>query len=568
MESIGLLAIAAVLIIVVVSAFAPRLGVAAPILLVLVGLGCSLVPEIPDLVIEPDWILVVVLPPLLYAAAVNVPTTDFRRELGTISALSVGLVVVSAFVVGFILWRIFPELGLAGAVAVGAVVSPPDAVAATSIGKRLGLPGRLVTILEGEGLVNDATALVTLRTAIAAVGTSISFWGVLGDFAYAVTVALLIGGIVGAVSVWLRSQLSQPVQTTAISFIVPFVAFIPAEEVGASGVIAVVVAGLITSAQSAKRFSAQDRISERTNWRTILLLLENGVFLLMGYQLTFLIGQVRASGESVGQAVMIGLLVVVVLVVVRTAFVFPMVEYMGRHHRLSASRPRPVVTLVRRVTAKIAPDDGRMQERADRKRRRREADLTFYENEGLDWRGSAVISWAGMRGVVTLAAAQTLPFGMAHRPQLILVAFTVAVVTLVLQGSTLPLLIRLLGIRGTDMEEQRREFGRLMAEIGETAQAFLKSPSLKRHDGKPFDPQVVAQVQRSSVAISNAAAVLEVGGSNTFKQRFELQGRLLDVEHAALLDARASGSYRSSTIEAAQNLIDSNVARLERPHSG
>jgi len=185
MEELALLAGAGVLIIVTVSLFAPRLGVAAPILLVLVGIGCSLVPGAPQVLLDPEWILMIILPPILYAAAVNVPLTDFRRDLGTISSLSVFLVIASAVGSGLLIWWLLPDISFAAAVALGAVISPPDAVAATSIGKRLGLPPRLVTILEGEGLVNDATALVLLRTAIAATAGSVTFWGVAGDFAYA-----------------------------------------------------------------------------------------------------------------------------------------------------------------------------------------------------------------------------------------------------------------------------------------------------------------------------------------------------------------------------------------------
>jgi len=165
-EQLELVAVVGVLLIVAASYLAPKFGVATPIALVVLGLGLSFLPGLPPLAPHPELILAGVLPPLLYSAAVNMPAVDFRRDLRTIGALSVVLVLVSAFGTGALLWWIFPDLGLAAAVAVGAVISPPDAVAATSIGKRLGLPPRLLTILEGEGLVNDATALVLLRTAV------------------------------------------------------------------------------------------------------------------------------------------------------------------------------------------------------------------------------------------------------------------------------------------------------------------------------------------------------------------------------------------------------------------
>src|SRR4051794_16284023 len=165
----ALVAIGGVIAIVGAAALAPKLGIAAPLLLVVVGVGYSFIPGAPAIEIEPEWILAGVLPPLLYAAAINVPVVDFRRNLAPIASLSVVLVVASALVTGFVLFAILPKLDFAAAVALGAVISPTDAVAATSIGKRLGLPSRLLTILEGEGLVNDATALVLLKSALAAV---------------------------------------------------------------------------------------------------------------------------------------------------------------------------------------------------------------------------------------------------------------------------------------------------------------------------------------------------------------------------------------------------------------
>ncbi len=213
------LGVIAIVTIVVVSYFSKKLGIAAPLILVVVGVGASFLPGLPsNFSIPPDVVFIGLLPPLLYSAAINVPIVDFRRNLNTISALSVLLVVGTAFGTGAILFFIFPELSFPAAVALGAVISPTDAVAATSLGKRLGLPPRLVTILEGESLVNDATALVLLRSAIAATAAAVTFWGALGDFAYAAEVAIVIGLVVGFVTVWLRSKLRDPVLDIAISF--------------------------------------------------------------------------------------------------------------------------------------------------------------------------------------------------------------------------------------------------------------------------------------------------------------------------------------------------------------
>jgi NhaP-type Na+/H+ or K+/H+ antiporter len=566
MQELALIAVVAVLIIVAVSYAAPKLGVAAPVLLVVVGMVCSQLPGTPELFVEPDWILVVVLPPILYAAAVNVPVVDFRRDLRSIGALSVLLVVGSAFGTGLLIRWLLPDIGFAAAVALGAVISPPDAVAATSIGKRLGLPPRLVTILEGEGLVNDATALVLLRTAVAAIAGTVSFWGALGDFAFAVVAGIAVGAVVGVVSVRVRSRIrGQPVLTTAISFVVPFLAYLPAEELHASGVIAVVTAGLITGHQSAKRFTAHDRIAERTNWRTIQLLLENGVFLLMGFELTTVVADVRASGAAVWTPIALGLLATLTLVVLRVVFVVPLIVIMRRGQEGAGEVIERIEALLARLTARgLRPGSPKRYEKVTRMLQRRHADATFFANEGLDWRGGAVLAWSGMRGVVTLAAAQSLPTGLPHRAELIFVAFIVAIVTLVVQGGTLPALIKLLRIKGTDEDHDRRELAGLTAEINAAAVSLLDNPDLRRENGDPFDESLLEATRERSLATADIIdkALNERGPDSPLRQRRELLRLLADAQQNALLDARAAGTYSSHTLERAQRMIDSQAARF------
>ncbi|MEV0398211.1 cation:proton antiporter [Polymorphospora rubra] len=563
---LAVLGVAAILIIVTVAYFAPRIGVAAPIALVLVGIGCSYLPGTPELVVDPDLILMVVLPPILYSAAVNVPASDFRRNFKAISSLAVLLVLVSAFAIGFLLHLLLPDLGLAAAVALGAVVSPPDAVAATSIGKRLGLPPRLVTVLEGEGLVNDATALVMLRSAVAATAGVVSFWGVLGDFVIAVAVGLVIGLLVGLVTVQVRARVDEPVLNTAISFAVPFLAFIPAEELHASGVLAVVVAGLVTGHQSARHFTAQARISDRTNWRTIQLLLENGVFLLMGFEITTIVHDVENQHLSVAGAVAVGLAVTAVLVVVRIAYVVPLIASL-RHDQRRAARLAPYLeTALARVDElqQQATDEDRRLHRLTRRLRRKQADASFLAAEGLGWRGGVVIGWSGMRGVVTLAAAQSLPADLPYRPQLILIAFTVAIVTLIGQGGTLPLVIRKLRIRGSDADADRRELASLIDEITTVGGATLDNPDLRQATGQPFDPQVVERVRHDNAMIAKALAEPhDPAEPGRLHQRRELRRLLLQAAQAALLDARASGVYSSRALEHAQIILDNETSRLD-----
>ncbi|MDQ0736433.1 cation:proton antiporter [Arthrobacter agilis] len=399
--------VVAVVLMVAVASSSKKLGVAAPLILVVVGLALSYAPGVPSVAVPHEWILAGVLPPLLYAAAIKVPVIDFRRNLGAITSLSVVLVLVSAFITGLVLYALLPELDFAAAVALGAVVSPPDAVAATSIGKRLGLPPRLVTVLEGEGLVNDATALVLLRSALAvAAGSMSGVWGGIGDFGYAVSVAVVFGLVIGVVTVYVRSKLHDPVLDTAISFIVPFLAFIPAEELGASGVLAVVVAGLYSGHRSASSLNAQARISDNVNWRTVQFLLENAVFLLMGLELRHLIENIDEDLLGIPQAVLIGLLVTAVLVVIRCAWVFPMVFILRR--RAARAEHRTLLLWLSLDRARGNAPGSARQERRRRLRQRiydkRRADLEQERREGLGWKGALVLGWSGMRGVVTLAA--------------------------------------------------------------------------------------------------------------------------------------------------------------------
>jgi NhaP-type Na+/H+ or K+/H+ antiporter len=316
---LALLAIAGVVTVVVVAAFAKQLGVASPLILVVVGIGYSFLTEKPFPEIPPEWILMGVLPALLYAAAVQVPLVDFRRNLRAIGGLSIGLVVITAFGTGFLLYAILPDLDLGAAIALGAVISPTDAVAATSIGKKLGMPPRLVTVLEGESLVNDASALVLLRSAIAATGlaSQFNFGAALGTFAYSAALAIVVGLVIGFLSVRVRAKLKDPMLSTAISFVVPFAAYIPAEHFGASGVLAVVVAGIYAGHNGARYFDAPSRISDRLNWRTVQFVLENGVFLIMGLQLRKIVENVNDDPGNLPlwPAIALGLLVTAAVIV-------------------------------------------------------------------------------------------------------------------------------------------------------------------------------------------------------------------------------------------------------------
>jgi NhaP-type Na+/H+ or K+/H+ antiporter len=564
--------VVALVTIVGAGAFSKKLGVAAPLILILIGFGFSYIPGAPT-VVPHDVVLLGLLPPILYAAAINVPVVDLRRNFTSISALSVGLVLVTAFGTGLILYAIFPDLSLAGGIALGAVISPTDAVAATALGKKLGLPPRLVTILEGESLVNDATALVLLRSAILAISGAVTFWDTIGDFVFAASVAILVGLAVGYVTVRVRALLNDPVLDTAISLAVPFIAFIPAEAVGASGVLAVVVAGLYSGHNSAKRFTAQARIAERLNWRTVQFVLENGVFLLMGVEISAIIADVLDKDLSVHVAVGYGLLMVVSIIVIRSLFIVPLILVLRRRGEQAERRQSRVRAMLDRVRGRADADPGmrRRADRAERMLRRREGDIKQMRAEGLGWRGGIVLSWSGMRGVVTLAAAQSLPEDIPYRSQLVLIAFTVAVVTLLVQGATLPWVIRVSGIRGSDRVADRRELAELLDEMGVAGLAVLDDPALALPTGDEIDPAVVERVRNDTLLSAESAwerarfAGKADGLARSPHQQYRaLRFEVLQAEREALLEARSSGSYPSRILGRAQAMLDLEQTRLEQ----
>ena len=587
----SLVAVGGVVVVVAAAAFSRRLGVAAPLLLLLIGIGYSYIPGVPPIEVDPHVILAIVLPPLLYGAAVNVPIVDFRRNFGSITALSVLLVIVSALVTGFVLFVILEKLDLGAAIALGAVISPTDVVAATAIGKRLGLPPRLLSILEGEGLVNDATALVLLKTAIAAIGLASSFniWATIGSFAYSVVIAVILGVLVGFVTVFVRRRLNEPVLDTAISFAVPFLAFLPAEELKASGVIAVVAAGLYSGYFGPRYLSPQARFSERFNWRTVQFVLENGVFLLMGAQLAGIVADVHVEELSADKAVYLGLLMTGILIVLRFGFVWPLLALVKRGERRNARQATRLGALLDRLQTVamggeriVGPFGAATTTRLEKRRAgftrqvvRRQNDVAQLRAEGLDRRGAVVLGWAGMRGVVTLAAAQSLPQNTPYREQLILIAFTVALVTLLLQGGTLPLVIRWVKIQGADRVADRRELATLLEEMSEAGIQALESPSFELPDGQSVDPQILERVRSDTLLATQTAweraehADDDDGILRSPHQQYRaLRREVLAAEREVLLDARSRGAYPSRILERAQSLLDQEESRLEQLENG
>uniref|UniRef100_UPI0025F141F9 cation:proton antiporter n=1 Tax=uncultured Microbacterium sp. TaxID=191216 RepID=UPI0025F141F9 len=322
--------IAGIAVIGVSTVLARRLGVAGPLILVAIGLVASLL--MPKFSVPPELILVGILPPLLYASAVRLPAIEFRRDAVPIAGLAVVLVVVSALALGTLFYVAIPGLDFALAVALGAIVSPTDAVA-TSIAKKLGISPRVITMLEGESLLNDATALVLLRSAVAASAAGFSLGSTIGAFAWGVLVAVVIGVAVGLLTLRVRRWIGEPVANTAVGFIVPFVAYLPTEHLGGSGLVAAVAAG-ITAGQGAARWSTpEQRVSDELNWHTLELLLEGAVFLIMGLELRDIVSANIEKHSGVGVGIGLALAALAIVLAVRALYVSGLVTLIGRRAR-------------------------------------------------------------------------------------------------------------------------------------------------------------------------------------------------------------------------------------------
>lgn len=494
------------------TALGPRLGLAAPLLLVGIGVLVSLIPDVPRLELSPEVILVGVLPPLLYSASVSMPAMDFRRDFRAIGALSVILVVVSTVVLGFFFAAVIPGVSLGWGLALGAIVSPTDAVA-TSIAKRLGVAPRAVAILEGEGLLNDGTALVLLRAAIAgAAAASASLGSVAGAFVYDVLVAVLVGVLVGRVNLAVRSRVSDPTVNTVLSLTVPFIAYIPVDLLGASGLVAAVAAGLVTGNRAPRVLSPQHRLSDAQNWRTVEMVLEGAIFLVMGLEIRAVVSEVRAGHFGVGPALAIAAAALGLTLLVRAAFVAPTVRALGARTRRGERLKPKIETLHERLRESDTRGANFWQSRL----RRQIADIDYFLAVPLGWREGSVLVWAGMRGAVTVAAVQTLPLDTPDRSLLVFIAFAVAAGSLAIQGGTLPWVIARVKPAPPDPELRRIEWEGLMDLMGEAARGAKPRPGMSLE-------LAVVHAQRG--------ALLDV-------RDYGVYGSALLTETLAILDAR------------------------------
>ena len=542
---IGVVAVA------VVTSLAQRLGVAGPLLLVALGLVVGLLPFVHFPEIDPELILVGVLPPLLYSAAVRLPAIEFRRDFTPIAGLAIVLVVITALALGWFFSLVLPGVGFALGVALGAIISPTDAVA-TGIAKRLGISPRVTTMLEGESLLNDATALVLLRTALLAVAAgSFSFGAAVGSFAWGVLIAGIVGGILG----------------------------LPTEHLGGSGLVAAVVAGIVAGQGAQRWFTPEQRLSDEVNWRTVELVLEGGIFLIMGLELNQIVSDVLERHEGIALPTGVALAALAIALLVRAGYV-SLLLWLGRARgrRMDRSRFEQIDARLNQIEASGWPERGgergarrggpRRQLSTQQRQRRltsmRErvsralADLDYYQASPLGWRHGTIIVWAGMRGVVTLAAAQTIPRTVETRPELVYIAFLVALVSLMLQGFSLPWVVKLVGLDAkSETPVDTTERDRIQAELRDAAIAALSDPELRRRDGSAFDTSMLQRVGTRYAQLPDEKA------DALATDVLELRLALLEAMRGRLNELSSGGRFSTGALRHSLTQLDADQLSLE-----
>jgi Na+/H+ antiporter len=504
---------------VVLAPLAERISVPYPVVLLIFGLLLAFIPGLPVPEINPDLILPLILPPLLFAAARRTSWREFLDNLRAIGLLAVALVVVTAFAVGAALHALVPGLPLMAAFALGAAVAPPDPVTATAVARKLPLPHRLRTILVGEGMFNDATALVLYQVAVAATVTgAFSPWYAAQTFGLAVVVGLAVGLVIAMVTRWLLGKLPPHPAGSALVLIMPFAAYAAADAAHGSGVLAVLTVAL-TLSRYADPGSSQTRLFSGISWEIVELLLTGTAFAFIGLNLRFAAHSVGAPLDTLlGQ----GVLITAVVIGVRFLWIFS-----------------------------IAGID----ERVRRRRRRHIA-------EPIGWREMLVSSWAGMRGVVTLAAALALPSGFPQRERLIFIAFVVTIITVVAQGLTLPPLVKTLGVTASedDRAQVEQDLIRRAREAG-----FRRLDQLRRRGD--IDDDVIDHAKENADRMWNSLGFdpsddgAEPNNQHSAVTVNALKDELLAAAREAVVDARAEPGSDPTIVDQVLRRLDARGTR-------
>lgn len=509
------LALVLVVVIGIVVTLSRRLHAPWPVLLVLTGLLLTLVPQLGHVEIEPDLVLTVFLPPLLFGAAWYTPVQDFRRYRRAIVLLSVGLVLFTTFVVAYTADLLITGLPLAAAFALGAIVAPPDAISAIAVLRPLAVPRRMLAILEGESLVNDATALTAFSVSVVAVTSGVFEPGdAVLDFLWVLAVGVTVGVGVAVVAGWVWSRLSDPPVEISLSLVIPYLAYLPAEALHGSGVIAAVAAGLLLGHRQSRILSSDARVLGASVWEWVTYTLNGFAFLIIGLELPAVVDAVQ--GRPTDQLLLWAVAVSLAVVLARFVWVVPGTYLPRLLPRIGRTETAPPLANV------------------------------------------VVVGWAGMRGAVSLAAALALPFGFPERDLLIFLAFCVILVTLVGQGLTLAPLIKALRIRPDDGVAREEEEARRTS-----TQAALDELDRLRE----VWPGHLPLIDRLSEQFHHRLAHLSEDGepSEVEQERLEHRGILASVlkaERRAVVEMRERGEIDDGVLRAMERELDLEELRL------
>lgn len=551
------------------TAIARHRGWPAPLLVTGVALAAAGIPWLPEFEIDSHVILTLVLPPLLYSAALDVSLLNFTRSRKHISRLGVGLVAVTAGVVGLTAYWLVPDMTLPAALLLGAIVAPPDAVSAAAIGRRLGLPRHVMTVLSGESLINDAASLTLFKVFLLIIGgTSLTLLEDAGIFALAVVVGVAVGLVLGVLFHWIRMRVTDPVTETMIGLLVPFLAYIGAEELGGSGVLAVVAAGLWIGFNSPKTGYAA-RLTERPVWSAIDLLLEGIVFALIGLQMKPIAESLAASERGVWSTVIVAIVILVVVILIRPAFIFT-TYYASRAQQARRTRARQGVTSRRRARALA----GRSTRGVTSDREGLRAALA--EEPAMNWRELTVVSWTSMRGVVTLAAAAAVPaitdsgIPVPGHDVIVFVAFFVTIGTLLLQGLTLPLVITGLGVRDPEQDRRDRQEERELVRIT-MAEGIEYLEEHRQELAERYDPKLIALLlkgMRVRIARQEDDARTEAQEDRTLdhqaqQERFALRRTMIRHQRDILVRERDRGTIDEEVMRDVLRGLDAEELALD-----
>jgi Na+/H+ antiporter len=503
---------------------ARRIGVAYPILLVLGGLvlgglEIAFLPGMPTIELEPDVVFLLLLPPILFGAGYSTPIRDIKSNARPIALLAVGLVLFTTVVVGLVTHALLPGMDLAAAFALGAIVAPPDAVAATAIFRRIGAPRRVVTILEGESLMNDATALIAYRFAVVAILTGVFSLADAGvAFVFVGLGGVVVGIVVGALITEAWRRTSDPTLEIMVSLLAPFAAYLPAEALGVSGVLAAVVAGLIAGRRAARTLSPDARLMGRGVWDIVIFVINGFAFILIGLQLPSIAA--RLAPRSAPELIGLGLAISLTVILARIAWVFP-ATYLPRmlSARIRARDPAPPTKAV------------------------------------------FVVSWAGMRGAVSLAAALALPISprLPERDLLIFLTFCVILATLVGQGLTLPWLIRRLGVVavvGPDTEEAHARLAAVeaaMTRLDELAAEYPGHVELVEQLRSRFDHEAAHVWPQAEAPLDEA--------ERESLDHMEIRNAVLSAEREAVIGLRDDGVIGDEILHRIERDLDLEALR-------